>query len=68
MIWPACQGVERYPPCLTCYGSGIAYCCEGDRCDESCPKETRGEQPPGRYRKTRLAGDGAAPSDFGIML
>jgi hypothetical protein len=33
MICPTCDGRPTFPPCPTCYGSGIAYCCEGECCE-----------------------------------
>jgi hypothetical protein len=33
MIRPTCDGRPTFPPSTTCYGAGIAYCCEGERCE-----------------------------------
>jgi hypothetical protein len=38
MICPSCDGRPNFPPCPTCYGSGIAYCCEGECCEATVAK------------------------------
>jgi hypothetical protein len=45
MICPECRGLQQFPPCSTCYGSGFAHCCEGERCQ---PADTSLIERPGQ--------------------
>ncbi len=57
MICPDCESMGvveittpkglKLVPCLLCNGSGIAYCCEGERIDDAT-RRSNPEQKPGQ--------------------